>query len=318
MSKVKGNEVEDLPAGEDQPGGEDAFETDFDAFSDGNDVDQVQNENEIEVETPEVDEANPSEADGIEDDADPSVEDADVDDYAPPTKKEWEKAQQEIRSNRGRISSFQRQANENAAAQAKARLEQDPNKDDKAENNPLKSDEWKALEEDYSEIATPVKNLVQGMAKKLDDANARVATLEGRSENDQVMENVSILADKHSDWVDIAKSQDFTDYIRSQPAPVQKVFDDNQSTIGNPNEVAWIIDLYKDSLPSTQDDVDPNPEPTPQPKTALQKKRERQMESAGNPSPRRGSAPATSAGGDFEDMFDHYASKKQLIERIKL
>lgn len=307
MFKKTDEENKDLnnPASNGAPEDE-GFDNAFDEFSDS---DEPEDEDNATLSDDDEGVKRPSSAGGDEKTGNKSVKNDDVDDYAPPTKEEWQRAQQEISSNRGRISAFQRQLNENAAQQANSRLKE-VNKEEGKKASSLDSDDWKSLKEDYPEIAGPVEAAIQSMAQKLDDANAKVSVLEGNTEVQQIQKNITILEETHPDWVAVAQDPKFIEFVNNQPEPVRKVFAENSEDIKKPNEVSWLLSLFKREAgyETNQDEGDTAPKSNPLNK--LQVRRANQMKSAGNPTAKSGKAPPKSAPDDFDDAFDYYSSRK--------
>jgi hypothetical protein len=102
------------------------------------------------------------------------------------------------------------------------------------------------------------------------------------------------LEEKHPDWSQVASSQEFNQWLASQPQPVRQMIESK-----NAADAAYLLDGFKNSGYAGQSQ---QPAQKPSPNKALERARS---------VPRRGTPKqSTIAEDDFDAAFDHWADKK--------
>lgn len=218
------------------------------------------------------------------------------------------KAENTIRSNNGRWSKAQRDADELRARLAAAQPKATEGKEAKAEPAADET-ELKRIEEEYPDIAKPllatiaalnakVEQLEQndGTRQELDAARDQLAAQEAMAREEQA------LAEDHPDWRDIVQGQGFADWVNTQPRMVLEALHRNGSGIVDGAECSKILADFKRETGSTE------------PTNPLAQKRERQMEGARHVPAKAGAQPGQGQGGSYSDEWKRLAAEEQRRE----
>lgn len=214
------------------------------------------------------------------------------------------------RSNRGRVSSLQREVDtlkKQLAASAKAAgsTGQDPDSTDA---------DIRRLQEEYPEVARPVLKELSSLRTQLSQALARLDqrdSTEAQRDRDQALDREEqALTQMHPDWMQVTGNSAFTKWLETQPRYVVEAIQRNGEAIQDAAEAGDIITRFK----AHQGMGAATAAPSASGATAtgapanLAARRQRQLES-GAAVTSRGAGPAGGPPDDFEAAFSYYAGK---------
>lgn len=232
------------------------------------------------------------------------------------------KLQQSERSQRGRVSTLQRQLNEQAARERQRQAGAGPQTGaDKskpaAKTDPLLDDpEIKAVVDEYPEVAKPILKAVRQVAERqaqrdqVDEDKARVAHWEAQAD---------LLKEAHPDYQDViaADPNAWRDWIQTQPRHVIEAANRNLKEIEDAAEAADVFSRFKAfrSAQQAPPENGGNAE-TGQGKTgSLSGRRQRQLDSS---SAARGRGPGTARGipeeGDRDEIWKMFDEEERLAK----
>lgn len=280
---------------------------------------------------PETDPGNSGDDDGNGGDGnngpDPSGEDgSDIWAKAPPELRsafeaERNRAEQIKKSQTGRVSALQRQINDLQAqikaASRKGNAATDKDKaasgDAASKDNPLGDDDgFKALREEYPEIAQPIESMFNRMREDISRRDQTIENLMNKDRQVHIDEQEAALGEAHPDWESVIQSEEFGNWALSAPAHIRPILEQNADFIVDAAAAADAIELFKlrsGYKPSQTPDPDPTPNPAPGSRQTSGK-RSRQLESgASAKSGRGGGGTGGPAKDNYDAAFDHYASK---------
>lgn len=231
----------------------------------------------------------------------------------------WEAAQRQIRdlthryqSANGRISALMRKQAE-AATAATGKGQNEAAADPAAA---LFSDpELKAFEEEYGEIAKPIKKLIGTLSSQNQALQAQLSDIQTEREAALSVAVIdreeSVLSQAHPDWKDAAATPAFAAWIRSQPDTLKQIALQNYDSISDGASAAKLLSLFKAETGfSARKAITGNRAPAapgPQ-KPDLSERRRRQIEAAAG-MPSRGPSAGSGPVDDFESAFKYYAAR---------
>lgn len=211
------------------------------------------------------------------------------------------KAQQEIdqwkhkyNSDIGRVNAYQRKTQE-LEQQLK---ELQANKNENPQGSGYSDEQWKALVEDYPDIAQAFEKRLEAdrnqYNQQLSQLTQQIQPLQQMQQESYRNAQLQQLNQAHPDWQDVVQKPEYMQWLNSQPEEIQAFMgsEDAQRNI-------YLLNSYKSA---TQQPVQANEVPL---------KRQKQLQQAQTVSNRatsnKNSALDTS---DYDAMFDHYAKKK--------
>ena len=219
----------------------------------------------------------------------------------PEQKAAWEKlqadlraAEHENRSKRGRLRRFQTTKPAADAAGDK--------KDDAADTGGgfFDTDEGKAFEEDYPQVAKAIKAALTGQAKSFEKVQEVVKSITEERDAAALQDQENIVFQAHPDYPDIMGSPAFKGWYEKQPQYVREGVQRNGDMIVDGSEVADIVTKFKRDTgfkPKTQTSQGQTQSPGrsggASPQSGQSDKRRAQLEGA--ESPRTGSTGMTSS-----------------------
>ena len=210
------------------------------------------------------------------------------------------------RSNRGRLSTLQRQVNDLLSANGGKMPDAAP-KGAARVKALLDSDAVKQAVADYGEANAPLVEVLQAQAEALEAFEARSAADEQERTQAYLAEQAKIVAEALPDYGSVAKSEAFLDWYRRSPDKIREMVERNAVRIEDGREVVAVVRLFKAETAA----ADPEPNPNPNPQNTL---RSRQL-SGSSAVPNRGQGQGASAPDDFDAAFDHYAKRKSVSAR---
>ncbi len=232
-------------------------------------------------------------------------------DATPEQKAAFEAATHETASNRNRASAQNRKIAElMAAAQPAAAPAAAPAADVTEEAKP--TEKWEKFDEEYPEVAGPVRELFAEIRAENAEIRAKNAALESRvtgitdvQVQDALDSEEAVLLQRHPDWDAVRQSDAFKAWYPDQPRYVQEGLARNGDFIVDGQEAASLIDLFKGGGAA--------PEPTPAPKTTETNgkvaRRQRRMESAVTSESGQAGPGAGPPSDDFDAAFEHFAKQ---------
>lgn len=231
---------------------------------------------------------------------------------APELRAAHEAAQRQIsalthaaKSNNGRITSLNRRIEELTATKpaASAAGTDKPN----APTGALGGAKFKALKDEYPEIAEPLEEMLSEIARENEALRAQIAPIAGDRRQAVIDRNEGALAEKHPDWQQAAASPDFANWINEQPDDIKQIAVKNGEHITDPVAAAKLMTLFKAETGFKTHAV-AAPAAGGKPTNALPDKRQRQLAAAAAPGTR---APSAGSGppDDFDAAFKHFATR---------
>lgn len=235
-------------------------------------------------------------------------------------------AEHEISSHKGRALAAQRRLDEfRQQSSAKPAADADKgDKDDAAgttdETDFLASEQWKALKEDYPEIAGPLEGPLAAL-KTIQRENAALKAELGGISSERREANLGqqegYVREQHADLDDLVAAPEWTDWLVKQPAYVQQAIARNADQIVDGQEAAHIIGQFKAMTGWTAKETDPGNQPDQSETRPLNEKRKAQLESGAGVKT-RGSARVHDGMPDPDDAegaWDYWEKRDQEAAR---
>lgn len=166
----------------------------------------------------------------------------------------WESRDKRVR---GQVSALQRQLNE--AMQA---IEQPSRKDGAADDGKqgdrskalqrageyLESEDWKAFAAEYPEVAKPLKpltDIIDALQSQVGQFDKTVGAIAQEREADAVNEQLTLLAEQHSDWEEVVEDPALGEWLQSQPRHIREAAVRNAETIVDAEEAGDVLTRFK-------------------------------------------------------------------------
>lgn len=236
----------------------------------------------------------------------------------------FKKYEHENRSNRARVAALQRKVDDlSSKEKANPKDAEPPSKPD-FDLDALFDEDWKRFEEDFSDVAKPIKaaisRSVSELRQEIEKAKKLSESLSDSMQQQQKHSELQKLNQEAPDWFSVIQEnaeefQFFLDDPESK-SPVRKlrkvIADTNREEIKDADDVVWLVNEFKTHLASK------NPAPTderrkPESKQApLPPKRKDQLKSAASVPPRSHPAP----GRRSDDLPDPDDPKEQMFDRF--
>jgi hypothetical protein len=204
---------------------------------------------------------------------------------------ELQQWQHRYNSDLGRQNAYQRQLKEQQ--QTIEKLKQSSEATPSAGDN-----SWKLVAEDYPDIAEGVKSLFEKQANEhraeLDRVRGELQPIQEQARKSYVDQQFVMLENEHPDYREVAVSDQFKDWVATQPAPIQEMIQSEQA-----GDAAYLLRAYKN-------DVSPGQQAT----SELKQRREKQLRQ-GQTVPSRGGRSKSNLPpeDDFEAAFDFFATR---------
>jgi hypothetical protein len=222
------------------------------------------------------------------------VEDDSVEAQLQRAREEAQLWQHKYNSDLGRQNAFQRKL-----AEQQQYIDQLQNQMKRSSPESMTPNEWKAIQEDYPEIAQGfqayVGELEQRHRAEIESVRSALQPIQQQAEESYVMDQFRLLENEHPDYREIAQSDSFKSWVRQQPANVQDMYESKQAA-----DAAYLLRSYKNDLM-----------PGVQASSELKQRREKQLRQA-QTVPQRGGRTRSNMPpeDDFEAAFDYFASKQ--------
>lgn len=210
-----------------------------------------------------------------------------------------------------RIASLERQITASAAP-VKAAVKQE-----NAPADVLAGEDWKAVETELPELATPLKNVLTGLLAENVALKKDVSTIIADRGEQTLATQQTILSNEHSDWESVTADQKFQDWVGAQPVHVQRMFDRNAEQIVDGLETADLLSRYKTAnnvappVPVPPGDGSSVNQPAPKSNGGEPNKRARDSQARleGNVSvPSKGPGAPSGAPEEYGEAFKYYVA----------
>jgi len=241
----------------------------------------------------------------VDDDTDVSVDDEESE--LERLRKEKEELEHYKKSNEGRVSALQQKIND--LMEQRIAESQSQSDDDNSDDND--DDEWNLLKEEDEFLAEQLEKRLQKERElirneMMQEIESKLQPIEQDREQAYINAQIAALSEKEPEWEDIVQSEGFSQWIESQPAPVQSLV---QSV--NADDYLYLINSYK-SMNGIS-----NSENTNQSAPADEIKRKRQEKLQSNVAVKqRNTGRVSGPPDDFEGAFEYFA-KQDAIKKSR-
>ena len=218
---------------------------------------------------------------------------ASIEEQLATTRSELQQWQHKYNSDLGRQHAYQRQLQEKE--QQIAHLQ----KVQQNANPGISNDRWKVVADDYPDIAEGVQSLFQQQTQQhkaeLDRVRSELQPIQQQAHQSYIDQQFAMLEQEHPDYRELATSNEFKQWVETQPHPVQQMIQSEQA-----GDAAYLLRAYKN-------DVSPGQQAT----SELKQRREKQLRQ-GQTVPSRGGRQKSNMPPeeDFDAAFDFFASRK--------
>lgn len=274
------------------------YENAFDEFS-GDTSTESDDEPEQVEESAEPDSEEAPEAEGSEEtESEPEAQEPDE---LTKLKEENQRLQHQFNSVNGRVSAYQRQA-EQYKQQLEQRQAQQPQAGDNPQGSGMSDEKWEALKQDYPDIAEAMEAQLNGIRSQYE---SQISTLKNEVEplkqyQQQTQQELHInsqrqaLESQHPDWRDVVNTEDYAQWLQTQPPSIQQLMN---STDAQDN--IFLLNTFKATRAPQAPAVNP-----------VISKRERQLKQSQTlPSRSTKGGQNEIADDDYEAAFNYYAEK---------
>jgi len=249
-----------------------------------------------------------------------------------PARRELERLAQENRAHRGRQSYLTRVQSEIATLRAENEsLKKGTGKAGTSAEGETPA-EWAELERTYPEIAAGLKAKFGSEIENLKKENAELKAFKGsltdKDHDTFVNGQIELLAEAHPDWVDVANSAEYREWLRQQPDVVQSAHRKNAKEMVDAASAEVVIGLFKSQHPTwTPKAGGGNAKETPSGRAAGgngnnatgSSRRARQLEGAASPAPgTRSAVPQKGIPREAESdeqMWNYWEREEQAAAR---
>jgi hypothetical protein len=159
------------------------------------------------------------------------------------------KLEQAERSNRGRLSAFQRQINELQQRQKPSADKADGKGDqDKGEGADgfLVTDDWKSFKTEYPEVSGPLEKVIGTLQGEITRLNKEMSAIGNDRRQLALNEQADILNTKHEDWRDVVADDGFVTWLETQPRHIREAAMRNADDIVDAEEAADVVGRFKE------------------------------------------------------------------------
>jgi hypothetical protein len=203
------------------------------------------------------------------------------------------------RSNRGRISTLQRQVNASATGAPPS----DAPRGAAKVRAMLDSDSVKNAVSDYGEANAPLVEVMQAQQEILERFEARDNEIEQARTETYLTDQAAKVMSDHPDYNSIAKSTAFRDWYVAAPEGVRSMIERNAARIVDGPEVSSVVRLFKAETGISQTSTGSG-------RSSTDTIRARQL--AGSRSVvNRGPGSSAAVPNEYDAAFDHFAAKRR-------
>lgn len=279
------------------------YENAFDEFSGDTSPESVDEPEQVEesAEPDNAEEVEADESDSNEDAEGESEPEAQEPDELTKLKQENQRLQHQFNSVNGRVSAYQRQA-EQYKQQLEQRQAQQPQAGDNPQGSGMSDEKWEALKKDYPDIAEAMESQLNGIRSQYEGELSRIkGEVEPLKQYQQqaqqelhISSQMQALESQHPDWRDVVQTEDYNQWLQTQPPSVQQLMN---STDAQDN--IFLLNTFKATRAPQAPAVNP-----------VISKRERQLrQSQTVPSRSTKGGQNDIADDDYEAAFNYFAEK---------
>lgn len=266
---------------------EKSYEDEFDSLVEDKTNGEVQEEAQEEVE---------------QDEHQPDLDEQDDQDEPQPEPDEAAKYREEVEqwkhrynSDIGRINAYQRKIQE---LEQQLQSQPQPTAESNPDGSGMTDSEWETLKEDFPEIASALEKQLQNQSQRYEAQMAQMRDelkpIQEQAYQQFKQSQYSILEQQHPDWREVAQTNEFRQWLSTQPQPVQQLVNSDAAP-----DAAFLIQSYKantgyGTVNTGNDDI--------------RAKRQQQLRSA-QTVPTRGTRKTNDVPSDYEDAFSFYADR---------
>lgn len=219
-----------------------------------------------------------------------------------------------LASQQGRVSALHRKLQEQGQQQNRQDGGGQPAAQQQ-EDGEIAADPLAALKEEYPDIAAPIAAEIEGLRQQIANMTQPVNTLAEAQQQMETQRQVSILAERHPDWLELSKDDRWEGWAASQPRAVQEALARN-ANVSDGQEAAWVLDLFKRdmgiSAPAAQPAPAPSPTPAPSPAPlSADQRRQKQLDAGRDGGSGGGPTVTNEIPDDFDAEFDRIQAKKR-------
>lgn len=223
----------------------DEFEAAFNAAVEQDGSEEIEDQQETEEETEEETEQETEEEEAEEETEEEAEEEIDVE----ALKRERDDYRQKFQSNNGRISAYQRQlaelqeSNAHLASQVAKAVDDTGSKSEAREQiaENIANSSWQELAEDMPDVAAAIdKRLAEVVDQRLSTINQKLDPISQNLQQQTIEREKAALTSRHSDWVEVVNSSEFSDWLGQQPEAVQEL-----SASTSAADAAYLLDTFK-------------------------------------------------------------------------
>ena len=208
-------------------------------------------------------------------------------------REEAQRWQHKYNSDLGRQNAFQRKVTEQQQY-----IQQLESKMKRSTPESMTPNEWKALQEDYPEIAQGFQAYMGQIEARhkaeLESVRRDLQPIQQQAQESYIQDQFRLLETEHPDYRDVASSDDFKSWVAAQPQNIQSMITSEQAA-----DAAYLLRTYKNELM-----------PGVQASNELKQRREKQLRQA-QTVPQRGGRTRSNMPpeDDFEAAFEFFASR---------
>jgi len=214
-------------------------------------------------------------------------------------------AEHRLASDNGRVAALTRQLDElrrQPAAGGQQQTETPPGLEDL-----LASDEVKAFETEYPDVAKPILNLLKAQQTQLDQLQGTAATVEQDRQKVFLNEQLGLYEQDHPDWRQYSSDERWSAWLPTQPRHIREAFNRNVQHIVDAAEASDVLTRFKQHIGAATP-APTSPPPPPATPTPTDAKRQKQLDASADVRTRQ---PSTASGppDEFGAAFAHFARK---------
>jgi len=121
----------------------------------------------------------------------------------------------------------------------------DASKPDPAKGSLGDDPEWRRIEDEYPDIAKPLRAAVEASNANLETVSIKIAAMEAGEHEALLSYNEQALLETHPDFVSVVKSQEFADWSQGLSPSLQVILRENAKSVVDLVGATAIVDLFK-------------------------------------------------------------------------
>lgn len=213
-----------------------------------------------------------------------------------------EKAEGVVKAHEGRLRAFQTEITELRSKTSEAPPAEKPKTKEEIE---AREERLKKLREEFPEVAGPLLEEIEELRRQNQTLSKGVETVQSREVETELDAQEKLLAGRHGDWLEQARSEAFGKWVLEQPRYVREAIHRNGSAIVDGEEVADILDRFKATLPKDEKEEQ---------RRKVDERRQEQLDAARGPENRLQGQPEGFAD-DFEAEWKRLSAREKVAAR---